>query len=88
MFGVPCRAFDPCDVRPCSCAVPVATCSVPMFNVLFAGCAECLVQWRGDPDSLAGRRLDRLYFEALQMWTAVQVGYPDRVKVRRYFTIS
>jgi hypothetical protein len=45
------------------------------------GRAECLVQWRGDPDSAAGRRLDRLYFEALQMWTAVQVGYPDRVKV-------
>ena len=39
------------------------------------------MQWRGDPDSAAGRRLDRLYFEALQMWTAVQVGYPDRVKV-------
>lgn len=43
--------------------------------------AECLLQWRGDPESPAGRRLDRLYFEALQMWTAVQVGYPDRVKV-------
>lgn len=39
------------------------------------------MQWRGDPESAAGRRLDRLYFEALQMWTAVQVGYPDRVKV-------
>ena len=51
------------------------------INPVSVGCAECLVQWRGDPDSAAGRRLDRLYFEALQMWTAVQVGYPDRVKV-------
>ena len=47
----------------------------------FGGCAECLERWEGDPESKAGRRLDRLFFEALQMWTAVQVGYPDRVKV-------
>lgn len=57
-------------------------------HMIMSGCAECLLQWRGDPDSPAGRRLDRLYFEALQMWTAVQVGYPDRVKVGSYFGIS
>lgn len=43
--------------------------------------ATCLLHWGGDPQSLSGRRLERLYWESGVLWGSIQIKHPDRLAV-------